>query len=275
MIKFENTKVMGWEHAIRGMRNQMNVTEDIESGPTCTGRCGDDMNCPTCDQVGYYIGPKDYRVLKRIAGDPHYTNYRRMITVYVDITAPLYWWKEFDAYKVGTVANSCSTMHKIADKEFTLEDFSYEHLINDNALFVHNKEDFRCINNLQFLMWTIDFLNENRRLYIETSDELKKAQESYIVDVPDAEEKALKIRELQKTKKTYWWQMIQLLPSSYNQKRTIMLNYEELAEFYSVAENSDPDEWKEFGKWIDKCLPYSEFITMKEPEQPVWGASSL
>lgn len=275
MIKFENTKVMGWEHAIRGMHNQMNVAEGVDSGPMCTGHCDTDMNCFACGQVGYYIGPKDYRVLKRIADDPRYTNYRKMITVYVDITAPLYWWKEFDIYKVGTVANSCSTMHKIADKEFTLEDFSCEHLIGDNALFIHNKRDFRCINNTQFLMWTIDFLNENRRLYIETSDELKKAQESYIVDVPDAEEKALKIRELQKTKKTYWWQMIQLLPSSYNQKRTIMLNYEELAEFYSVAENSDPDEWKEFGKWIDKCLPYSEFITMKEPEQPVWGASSL
>lgn len=272
MIKFENTKVMGWEHAIRGMHNQMNVAEGIDSGPMCTGHCDADMNCFACDQIGYYIGPKDYRVLKRIAGDPRYTNYRKMITVYVDITAPLYWWKEFDIYKVGTVANSCSTMHKIADKEFTLEDFSCEHLIGDNALFIHNKRDFRCINNTQFLMWTVDFLNENRRLYLEISDELKKVQESYIVAAPDAEEKALKIRELQKNKKTYWWQMIQLLPNSYNQKRIIMLNYEELAEFYSVAENSDLDEWKEFGKWIDKCLPYSEFITMKEPEQPVWGS---
>ena len=275
MIKFENTKVMGWEHAIRGMHNQMNVAEGIDSGPMCTGHCDADMNCFACDQIGYYIGPKDYRVLKRIAGDPRYTNYRNMITVYVDITAPLYWWKEFDIYKVGTVANSCSTMHKIADKEFTLEDFSCEHLIGDNALFIHNKRDFRCISNTQFLMWTVDFLNENRRLYLEISDELKKVQESYIVAAPDAEEKALKIRELQKNKKTYWWQMIQLLPNSYNQKRIIMLNYEELAEFYSVAENSDLDEWKEFGKWIDKCLPYSEFITIKEPEQPVWGASSL
>lgn len=275
MIKFENTKVMGFEATIREIHNQMNVAEGIDSGPMCTGRCDADMNCFACDQVGYYIGPNDYGVLKRITGNPRYTNYRKMITVYVDITAPLYWWKEFDAYKVGTVANSCSTMHKIADKEFTLEDFSYEHLMDDNALFIHNKGDFRCINNLQFLMWTIDFLNENRRLYLETSDELKKAQESYIVFALDAEEKALKIRELQKKKKTYWWQMIQLLPNSYNQTRIIMLNYEELAEFYSVTENSDLDEWKEFGKWIDKCLPYSEFITIKEPEQPVWGASSL
>lgn len=275
MIKFENTKVMGFEATIREIHNQMNVAEGIDSGPMCTGHCDTDMNCFACGQVGYYIGPNDYGVLKRIAGDPRYTNYRKMITVYVDITAPLYWWKEFDAYKVGTVANSCSTMHKIADKEFTLEDFSYEHLMDDNALFIHNKGDFRCINNLQFLMWTIDFLNENRRLYLETSDELKKAQESYIVFALDAEEKALKIRELQKKKKTYWWQMIQLLPNSYNQTRIIMLNYEELAEFYSVTENSDLDEWKEFGKWIDKCLPYSEFITIKEPEQPVWGASSL
>lgn len=281
MIKIENEEVIGWEAAIRGMRNPMNSWEKSDSGKIYwngTWYTPDPVLRSYFTDYGMnlLIGPNDLDLMRRLAaGGPVHAKYRRMITVYVDITAPLYWWKEFDAYKVGTVANSCSTMHKIADKEFTLEDFSYEHLINDNALFVHNKEDFRCINNLQFLMWTIDFLNENRRLYIETSDELKKAQESYIVDVPDAEEKALKIRELQKTKKTYWWQMIQLLPSSYNQKRTIMLNYEELAEFYSVEENSDPDEWKEFGKWIDKCLPYSEFITMKEPEQPVWGASSL
>ena len=245
MIKFENAEVMGWEHVIRGIRNQMNVTEDIESGPTCTGRCGDDMNCPTCDQVGYYIGPKDYGVLKGIVGDPRYANYRKMITVYVDITAPLYWWKEFDTYKIGTVANSCSAMHKIAAKEFAIDDFSHEHLLSDNAMFVYSNDDFRCINNLQFLMWTIDFLNENRRIYLKTKD------------------------------KKYWWQMIQLLPSSYNQTRNIMLNYDELAEFYFVAEYSDLDEWKEFGNWIEKSLPYSELITMKEPEQPVWGASSL
>lgn len=281
MIKFENTEVMGWEAAIRGVRNPMNSWEKSDSGKIYwngTWYTPDPVLRSYFTDYGMnlLIGPNDLDLMRRLAaGGPVHAKYRRMITVYVDITAPLYWWKEFDTYKVGTVANSCSTMHKIADKEFTLEDFSYEHLMDDNALFIHNKGDFRCINNLQFLMWTIDFLNENRRLYFETSDELKKAQESYIVFALDAEEKALKIRELQKKKKTYWWQMIQLLPNSYNQTRIIMLNYEELAEFYSVTENSDLDEWKEFGKWIDKCLPYSEFITIKEPEQPVWGASSL
>ena len=246
MIKFENAEVMGWEHVIRGIRNQMNVTEDIESGPTCTGRCGDDMNCPTCDQVGYYIGPKDYRILKRIAGDPHYTNYRRMITLYVDIAAPLYFWKEFDACKIGTASNSCDSIENIAAKEFALEDFSYEHLLTNNAVTFHYVDnDFRVINNTQWLMFTIDLLNAMRNAYLETKD------------------------------KTYWWQMIQLLPNSYNQTRVIMFNYEELSEFYSVAEYSDLDEWKEFGNWIEKSLPYSELITMKEPEQPVWGASGL
>ena len=225
--------------------------------------------------------------MKRLcsAGTDH-RKFMRMLPVMVTITAPLYWWKEFSTYKVGTVANSCSTMHKIAVKEFTLEDFSCEHLIDDNALFIHNEEDFRCISNMQFLMWTIDFLNENRRLYLETSDELKKAQKSYIVAAPDAEEKALKIRELQKNKKTYWWQMIQLLPSSYNQKRTVMMNYEVLANIYKSRKYHKMDEWREhetanitnddkiirtipsdhqgFCDWI-KTLPYAELITGIEP----------
>ena len=233
-----------------------------------------------CDSLpNYYeIGPNDLDLMRRLAaGGPVHAKYRRMITVIVTITAPLYWWKEFDTYKVGTVANSCSTMHKIADKEFTLEDFSCEHLIDDNALFIHNKGDFRSISNMQFLMWTIDFLNENRRLYLETSDELKKVQESYIVVVLDAEEKSLKIRELQKKKKQYWWQMIQLLPSSYNQKRTVMLNYEVLAHIYKDRKYHKLDEWREhsviigvdldhrnysnmgFCDWI-KTLPYPELI---------------
>lgn len=246
MIKFENTEVLGWEQVIRGMRNHMNVTEDIESGPTCTGRCGDDMNCPTCDQVGYYIGPKDYRLLKRITGDPRYTNYRKMITVYVDITAPLYFWKELDACRIGAISNSCDSIDDIMEEEFTLEDFSHEHLIN--SPLVESKPGVPELYNMQakqMLTIIIGVLNAARFNYLKTKD------------------------------KKYWWQMVQLLPSSYNQTRIIMLNYEELAGFYSVAENSDLDEWKEFGKWIEKCLPYSEFITMKEPEQPVWGASSL
>ena len=278
MIKFENTEVMGWEAAIRGMRNPMNSWEKSDSGYKCPYLKPEVGHTPSCCRENMCIGPNDLDLMKRLrnAGTDH-RKFMRMIAVYVDITAPLYWWKEFDTYKVGTVANSCSTMHKIADKEFTLEDFSYEHLIDDNTLFIHNKEDFRCISNMQFLMWTIDFLNENRRIYLETSDELKKAQESYIVVAPNAEEKALKIRELQKKKEQYWWQMIQLLPSSYNQKRTVMMNYEVLANIYKSRKNHKLDEWREhsvimevdldhrsysnmgFCDWI-KFLPYPELI---------------
>ena len=276
MIKFENTEVTGWEAAIRGMRNPMNSWEKSDSGQGCSVDFVDRI-CVDCDRYDneyeyglcrrdkYVIGPNDLDLMRRLAaGGPVHAKYRRMITVYVDITAPLYWWKEFDTYKVGTVANSCSTMHKIADKEFTLEDFSHEHLIGDNALFIHNEEDFRCISNMQFLMWTIDFLNENRRLYLETSDELKKEQESYIVVALDAEEKALKIRELQKNKKTYWWQMIQLLPSSYNQKRTVMMNYEVLANIYKSRKNHRLDEWSVGFIGFIKSLPYSELITYED-----------
>lgn len=283
MIKFENTEVMGWEAAIRGMRNPMNSWEKSDSGKIYWNGTWYTLDPVIRSYFTDYgmnllIGPNDLNLMRRLAaGGPVHAKYRRMITVIVTITAPLYWWKEFDTYKVGTVANSCSTMHKIADKEFTLDDFSYEHLIDDNALFIHNKEDFRCISNMQFLMWTIDFLNENRRLYLETSDELKKAQKSYIVAAPDAEEKALKIRELQKNKKTYWWQMIQLLPSSYNQKRTVMMNYEVLANIYKSRKYHKMDEWREhsviigvdvdhrnysnmgFCDWI-KTLPYPELI---------------
>ena len=282
MINFKNTEVMGWEAAVRGMRNPMNSWEKSDSGKIYwngTWYTPDPVLRSYFTDYGMnlLIGPNDLDLMRRLAaGGPVHAKYRRMITVYVDITAPLYWWKEFDTYKVGTVANSCSTMHKIADKEFTLEDFSCEHLIDNNALFIHNKGDFRSISNLQFLMWTIDFLNENRRLYLETSDELKKTQESYIVVALDAEEKSLKIRDLQKKKKQYWWQMIQLLPSSYNQKRTVMLNYEVLAHIYKDRKYHKLDEWREhsvigvdldyrnysnmgFCDWI-KTLPYPELI---------------
>lgn len=289
-IKFENLVLPSaeqWRAIILGCRNPLNSWEKSDShyyneyyGCEKTRECDSLPNC-------YEIGPNDLDLMRRLAGGgPVHAKYRRMITVIVTITAPLYWWKEFDTYKVGTVANSCSTMHKIADKEFALEDFSCEHLIDDNALFIHNKEDFRSISNMQFLMWMIDFLNENRRLYLETSDELKKTQESYIVVALDAEEKSLKIRDLQKKKKQYWWQMIQLLPSSYNQKRTVMLNYEVLAHIYKDRKYHKLDEWREhepvnitnddkiirtipnpyfgFCDWI-KMLPYSELITGIEP----------
>lgn len=223
MIKIENVEVIGWEHAIRGMRNPMNSWEKSDSERKYETR--HDMS------GGYYeIGPNDLDLMKRLrnAGTDH-RKFMRIITVYLDITAPLYWWKEFDTYKVGTVANSCSTMHKIAAKEFMLDDFSHEHL--------------SCIDigggvgsPYRLLQQTIMMLNECRTLYLQTND------------------------------KEYWWQMIQLLPSSYNQKRTVMLNYEVLANIYKSRRNHKLDEWVEFCKWIE-TLPYSELITGKDKEE--------
>lgn len=242
MIKIENIEVMGWEHAIRGMRNPMNSWEKSDSG-ICKG--GDDgigcENCANYDSCehtydhSWQLGKADYDLMMRLtAGGPTHAKYRRMITVYVDITAPLYWWKEFDTYKVGTVANSCSTMHKIAAKEFTLEDFSHEHL---GVYIPAEKNDGEeCFQNLwidDILPRVIDGLNIARNFYIKEDDpELKKK---------------------------YWWQMIQLLPSSYNQKRTVMMNYEVLASIYPMRKNHKLDEWVEFCKWIE-TLPYPEII---------------
>lgn len=242
MIKIENIEVMGWEHAIRGMRNPMNSWEKSDSG-ICKG--GDDgigcencVNYDSCEHTydhSWQLGKADYDLMMRLtAGGPTHAKYRRMITVYVDITAPLYWWKEFDTYKVGTVANSCSTMHKIAAKEFTLEDFSHEHL---GVYIPAEKNDGEeCFQNLwidDILPRVIDGLNIARNFYIKEDDpELKKK---------------------------YWWQMIQLLPSSYNQKRTVMMNYEVLASIYPMRKNHKLDEWVEFCKWIE-TLPYSEII---------------
>lgn len=182
-------------------------------------------------EPGYYLGPNDQTLAMKLrkAGTDH-RKFMRMIVVYADITAPLYWWKEFDTYKVGTVANSCSTMHTIHKKEFTPDDFSHEHVLRDNSVTVNYVEnDFRVLNNLQWLMLTIDLLNAMREAYLETKD------------------------------KVFWWQMIQLLPSSYNQKRTVMLNYEVLANIYKSRKDHKLDEWHEFFDWI-KELPYSELI---------------
>ena len=247
MIKIENFEVMGWEHAIRGMRNPMNSWEKSDSEycdnhllgyPACEG-------CPSfhpyesgmyCEPCIFKIGPNDHELMMKLAkGGPVHAKYRRMITVYVDITAPLYWWKEFDTYKVGTVANSCSTMHKIHEKEFTLEDFSCEHLYpvnedgtidNDLRMSVKGSDAWCSYGLLDQVIW---YLNYWRSKFLETKD------------------------------KKYWWQMIQLLPSSYNQKRTIMLNYEVLAGIYPMRKNHKLDEWVEFCKWIED-LPYSEII---------------
>lgn len=235
MIRIENVDVVGWETAIRGMRNPMNSWEKSDSG-----YCKDTLACHTCkenrndckkniDSHKFIIGPNDLDLMKRLRNtETDHRKFMRMITVYVDITAPLYWWKEFDTYKVGTVANSCSTMHKIHAKEFTLEDFSCEHLTDDFSL--SNAES--PINVMDHMIFC---LNKCRELYLETKD------------------------------KKYWWQVIQLLPSSYNQKRTVMLNYEVLANIYKSRRDHKLDEWREFCKWIE-TLPYHELITGEETE---------
>lgn len=219
MLKIENTVVTGWEAAIRGMRNPKNswarsdsklVPIDAEFRP---------------GHFKFEIGPNDLDLMIRLrnAGTDH-RKFMRMITVYLDITAPLYWWKEFDTYKVGTIANSCSTMHKIAAKEFTLDDFSHEHLI-DTCLLE------RVMNELNIF----------RDIYNNYDKQTEKYKAEF-------------------SKKDIWWQMIQLLPTSYNQKRTVLLNYEVLANIYKSRRNHKLDEWHTFCEWIES-LPYSELIT--------------
>lgn len=244
MLKVENVEVLGWEHAIRGMRNPKNSWAKSDSGPECP--YGKEKCCGECQQ-NFCIGPNDKQLMMtlRNAGTDH-RKFMRMITVYLDITAPLYWWKEFDTYKVGTVANSCSTMHKIADKEFTLDDFSHEHLI-DYCLYSCNEVDEPVINDaphigcggLQLLNLTINVLNYYRKKYLVATK-----TEKY-TGLPA---------------KDIWWQMIQLLPSSYNQKRTVMLNYEVLANIYKSRRHHKLDEWHTLCDRIES-LPYSALIT--------------
>lgn len=233
MLKIENTEVMGWEAAIRGMRNPMNSWEKSDSGWTTDGIGNNDILVDT-DYEGYCelkIGPNDQDLMTRLrnSGTDH-RKFMRMITVYLDITAPLYWWKEFDTYKVGTVANSCSTMHRIAAKEFTFDYFSCEHLERRASLTLKK---------------VIDDLNYYREYYISLAKQ----------NVPGSDTKA----------KNIWWQMIQLLPSSYNQKRTLMLNYEVLANMYKSRRNHKLDEWHTFCDWVES-LPYSELITGQRNE---------
>lgn len=254
MIKIDNFEVVGWEHAIRGMRNPMNSWDKGDSGwdasyppPELRGTvtwAEHRKNYITVKEdseyYGYDIGPNDQSLMMKLAkGGPVHAKYRRMITVYVDILAPLYWWKEFDTYKVGTVANSCSTMHKIHEKEFTLDDFSTEHLMDFNSQGIPYASNVpQIFNYREVFNMTIDALNNARDYYLENKD------------------------------KKHWWQMIQLLPSSYNQKRTVMLNYEVLHNIYISRKNHKLDEWLEFCEWIKK-LPYSEIITMEESENEV------
>lgn len=254
MIKLENVGLASpeqMEFIIEGMRNPMNSWEKSDSGRGC-----DDHLCRShcafspewCGNTQrYVVGENDHSLMQRLsnAGTEH-RKYMRMMPVYVRITAPLYWWKEFDTYKVGTVANSCSTMHKITAKEFTLEDFSCEHLtefvpgqklkgwtLEDNDLIVLDDESDHGYSSVDILSIIIKALNFNRKKYLETKD------------------------------KKYWWQMIQLLPSNYNQTRNVMLNYEVLANIYRQRKNHKLDEWREICKWIES-LPYSELITGKE-----------
>lgn len=231
MIKIEQVEISGFGAAIRGMRNPMNSWDKMDSHVCnydeydcdCAMVANGDEPGEDCNdgKWGFCVGENDFALMKRLAdGGSCHAKYRRMMLVSCDITAPLYWWKEFDTYKVGTVANSCSTMHKIHAKEFTLDDFSHEHL---------------CDNSLKTLQAVIDNLNIERKNFLSTKD------------------------------KWCWWQMIQLLPSSYNQKRTVLLNYEVLANIYKWRKNHKLDEWRDFCRLIEQ-LPYSNVIVEKGGE---------
>ena len=257
MILIEKTQIMGLEPTIRGMRNPMNSWAKSDSkfgfGNVLCADCGYTTKNP-CGQDCVDIGPNDIDLMLRLAKAGSVDGkFRRMIAVYVDITAPLYWWKEFDTYKVGTVANSCSTMHKIHAKEFTLEDFSHEHLDTNRVLTCYAPGEYH-FSSLDLLKLKISALNYWRNKYLE----LSKIDEEAWKNAPKSF--GLTDGTLAEAKKFVWWQMIQLLPSSYNQKRTVMLNYEVLANIYQHRRNHKLDEWRELCRWIEG-LPYSETIT--------------
>lgn len=242
MLKIENIEVLGWEHAVRGMRNPKNSWAKSDSGFLYEGQKTSKHILVQSDKEGWMefsIGPSDQKLMTtlRNAGTDH-RKFMRMITVYLDITAPLYWWKEFDTYKVGTVANSCSTMHKIAAKEFTLDDFSHEHLDTFRGLTMYAPQEYH-FSSLDLLKLQVDVLNQWRTRYLNA---LKTEIETGL------------------PAKDIWWQMIQLLPNSYNQKRTVMLNYEVLANMYKSRRNHKLDEWHTLCDWIES-LPYSKLIT--------------
>ena len=259
MIKIENYEIVGWEHAIRGMRNPMNSWDKSDSGFKGITEIDVLVDGKPKKQRVYFdalsIGPNDHELMMKLAkAGPVHAKFRRMITVYVDITAPLYWWKEFDTYKVGTVANSCSTMHKILEKEFTLDDFSHEQLwpfdeagnVDKDLLINIKHSDARSSGEL--LQQTIAALNYWRNKYLETK-------------IKPMKEEAKRAPLLKK----YWWQIIQLLPSSYLQKRTVQLPYEVLANIYEYRQNHKMGEghWDVIIGWIES-LPLSEIITGKE-----------
>ena len=259
MLEITNFEIVGWEHAIRGMRNPMNSWAKSDS-VFCSEQDGCD-NCPHFTDIecpGHAhmlgtslvpgeVGPEDHRLMMSLAnGGPVHAKYRRMITVYLDINAPLYWWKEFDTYKVGTVANSCSTMHKIHAKEFEVSDFSMEHLMSydegiEDEFLVYTSGDRFSPATTMYLI--IDMLNHARQKYLLAKNKPMK----------DESKRAGLMKK-------YRWQMIQLLPTSYNQKRTVMLSYEVLHNIYHSRRHHKLDEWHAFCDWIEK-LPYSEIIT--------------
>lgn len=228
MIKIENVETCGWDAAIRGMRNPKNSWSKSDSWWSSPYENGTDAPL-------FIVGENDLKLASALANSgPDDGKFLRMIHVQLDVTAPLYWWKEATTYKVGTVTNSCSTMHKIHAKEFELDDFSHEHIINSVGMGAQEIEV--RISPMQALLTTIECLNSYRELYLETKD------------------------------KKYWWQMIQLLPSSYNQRRTWDLNYAVLRNIYHARKTHKLDEWRELCAWI-KTLPYSELITGKgEPD---------
>lgn len=235
-IKIEITEVIGWEAAIRGMRNPMNSWAKSDSAWHPTENTFDEDDTPVTIASGFRVGPNDLDLMKRLAKDGSTdAKFRRMINVTADVTAPLYWWKEYDTYKVGTVANSCSTMHKIQAKEFTRDDFSCEHLFaaDDITGMWYSQIAEEELSAIDILDIVIEFLNRYREMFLRTKD------------------------------KQCWWQMIQLLPSSYNQRRTIQLNYEVLAAIYPKRKDHKLDEWHAFCDWI-RSLPYSELITLEE-----------
>ena len=251
MIKLEHVVLASPEQMkfiIEGMRNPMNSWEKSDSGLVCSqnknsicdAHCTTDNYCKPLDK--YLIGPNDKDLMQRLAnaGTDH-RKFMRMMPVYVRITAPLYLWKELDTYKVGTVANSCSTMHKIQEKEFTREDFSFEHL--DDCVTCHVVETGDSY--MDFDKSSIDILDN----IIES---LNIWRSRYLAALKTEEETGLPAKDI-------WWQMIQLLPSSYNQTRNVMMNYEVLANIYKSRKNHKLDEWREFCKWIES-LPYSELI---------------
>lgn len=250
MIKLEHVVLASpeqMEFIIEGMRNPMNSWNKTDSFNGCEtykgiSKCLDCDGIRECGAVNKYliVGENDHSLMQRLskAGTDH-RKFMRMLPVYVRITAPLYWWKEFDTYKVGTVANSCSTMHKIQAKEFTLDDFSTEHLFTEGQnVYCKSaplEEDDLFINSNQLMLLTVEVLNQYREDFLKTKN------------------------------KRYWWQMIQLLPSSYNQTRNVMMNYEVLANIYKSRKDHKLDEWRRFCKWVEE-LPYSELITGKTEE---------